>query len=95
MFHFPCAASGLTFITHNTRSSSFVSQNEGEEAGSCGKARRSDDDGGVKFYLNIAMFTFHPVLEAIQELLTMQTCILGSLSGLSNWLQVFVTPVEL
>lgn len=90
-FHFPCVAGGLTFAAHNMCSSSLVSQNEGEEVGSYGKARRSDGDGGVKCYLNIAVFTLHLLLEAIQELLVMQTCISGSLSGL----QVFISPVEL
>lgn len=54
-----------------------------------------DGDRAVKFYLNIAVFTLHLLSEAIQELLTMQTYILGSLSDLSNRLQVFRSPVEL
>lgn len=85
----------IDFAAHNTRSSTFVSQTEGEEVGSYGEARQSDGDGGVKFFLNIAVFTLHLLLEAIQELLAMQTRISESLSSLSNWLQVFISPVEL
>lgn len=46
-------------------------------------------------YCCVYPFTLHLLSEAIQELLTMQTYILGSLSDLSNRLQVFRSPVEL
>lgn len=51
--------------------------------------------GAIEFYLNIAVFTLHLLSEAIWEVRTMQTYILGSLSDLFNNLQISRSPVEL
>lgn len=66
--HFIFPVCQVTFAAHNTHLTSFE-----RRMGSCGEARWSDGNEGVKFYQDIAMFTLHLLLEAAQELLATQT----------------------
>lgn len=52
-------------------------------------------DGEVKVHPKIATVTLHLLVEAVWEWLTMQTPSSGALGSLTNWLQDFLSLVEL